>query len=147
MSWERALAEGDKTSFAGRIKIGMAVKGIKSGQGLANAINSVVPELKINRKITASWLSGPFKNIRLDRFIALAQALDMDPEWLATGKGEAQRTRRVTLAHERLIEMYEALPEPMRRVWLRCGDMMLEESGIASRIQPFVWEPMPRKKT
>src|SRR4029077_6353346 len=58
-SWNKALAEGDRTSLAGRIQIGMAAKGIAGGQALANAINRIAPELKkLNRKTTQKWLSG-----------------------------------------------------------------------------------------
>jgi transcriptional regulator with XRE-family HTH domain len=110
-SWDKALAEGVRTSLAGRIKIGMMVKGIAGGQALADVINRVAPELKkLNRKTTAKWLSGEVKNIELARFIALAQALDVDPEWLVTGKGEPQRVSRRPLEqheHIRLTELRE----------------------------------------
>lgn len=96
-SWDKALAEGDRTSLAGRIKIGMVVKGITGPQQLANAVSWLTPELDV-------------KNIELARFIALAQALDADPEWLVTGKGEPQRVSRRSLEqheHIRITELRE----------------------------------------
>lgn len=124
-------------SLSGRIKIGMATKGIVGPQELADALNRVAPHLKLNRQTTAKWLSGETKNIEPPRLIALAEALDLDPEWLAVKHGEPQRKGRVTLEHKRLIELYNALPEKELRFWLRTGDALLEEAGVPSRAQPF----------
>lgn len=131
------MAEGTRSTVAGRIKIGMAVKGIKGPQELADAVNKVSPQLKLNRQTTAKWINGETINIEPPRLMALAHTLDFDPEWLAIGKGEPQRKGRVSLEHKRLIELYAALPENMRRAWMRSGDAMLEEAGQPSPAQPF----------
>jgi hypothetical protein len=122
-SLEQALAEGDPTSFAGRIQIGMATKGIDGPQELANAVNDLLPpgSKKIGRSTTAKWIDGESKDPRLRSFIALVQLFDMDPEWLAIRKGAPQRL--LTPEEEELLA---ALPEHLRRAWVRSGKAMLE---------------------
>lgn len=144
-SLDEALVEGDQVSLAGRIKIGMAASGIAGPQELADAVNRVDPTLKLNRQTTLKWLNGETKNIEPPRLFALAVALNLDPEWLATKKGEPHRTGRVTLEHKRVIELYNALPAQLRRAWLKGGDAMLEDTGETSESQPFRRPTRPTK--
>lgn len=126
-------------TFAGRIKIGMAAQGIAGASELAR-------RMKLRRQTVQKWLSGEVSKIEPENLIKLAQILDMDPEWLATREGEPQRKGRVTLEQKRLIELYNALPEQLRRAWMRSGDAMLQDTGEVSKAQPFtIHEPAPTK--
>ena len=117
-------------SLAGRIKIGMATQGIATESELARRV-------KLNRQTVHKWLSGEVKTIDPDTLFKLADVLNVDPKWLATKEGEPQQPQRVSLEHKRLIELYNALPEHMRRAWLKSGDALLSETGDTSPARPF----------
>lgn len=121
--------EGNMT-LAGRIRGGMQIKGIDTAADLAR-------RMKLNRQTIHKWLSGEVTKLEPAHLFKLADILGLDARWLAAREGEPQPALRITLELQRLIELYQALPEKMRRAWILSGDAILQETGETSIAQPY----------
>lgn len=117
-------------TLSGRIRIGMAAKGIKNPADLARRI-------KVNRQTVHKWLAGQVTKLEPEFLFKLADELGLDPRWLATREGEPQPLLRMSLDQKRVLELYLALNPQLRRVWIKSGDAMLQETGQTSAAQPF----------
>lgn len=86
-----------------------------SGKTAAN----LAKELGITESAVSHWGNGNTKKIASDKLFAVARALNVNPEWLATGEGVMQRNRgagaSLSREGEMLLEQYEQLPEARRR--------------------------------
>lgn len=60
------------------------IRAARKQAGLTQA--EVARALRISVSAVNQWEQGLIKNIRLSNFFALANLLDQDPHWLATGK-------------------------------------------------------------
>lgn len=79
------------------------IKEYRKRAGLIQA--DVAKALGVSRATASQWESGEIKNLKLDHFFALCKLLNVNPEWLATGKGQ-----RTPLAPE------SAVPEAQRLI-------------------------------
>jgi transcriptional regulator with XRE-family HTH domain len=67
------------------------------------------------------WESNKTKNLKLDNLFRIADALNVEPRWLATGKGPQEPLKQWEIKIEReealaLAELRKALPEWRRYV-------------------------------
>ena len=60
------------------------IRAARKQTGLTQA--DVARALRISVSAVNQWEQGLIKNIKLSHFFALANLLDQDPQWLATGK-------------------------------------------------------------
>jgi len=98
-----AITGPNDMTLAGRIRIGMAAKGIATPSQLAR-------RLKLNRQTVHKWLREDVQQIDPIHLFRLADTLELNPRWLATRDGEPQPLQRMTLDQKRVLELYRALP-------------------------------------
>jgi len=65
------------------------------------------------------WESGATKNLKLDNLIAIADALNVHPRWLASGQGPKEAEPRLSAYRTALKRRDHAESEKDRRVWER----------------------------
>ncbi len=96
--------------------------------GLSQA--DVAKALRVSPSAVNQWEQGLSKNIKLEHFFALADLLQQDPHWLATGTVFPQRRTRATpptnqpdppLKREEkaLLHNFRLLPETLRKHLLK----------------------------
>ncbi len=62
----------------------------------ANLKNAELARIaKTSRTAVSDWLSGKSKSIRGDKLIVISRALNVDPDWLANGKGDRKQRHEV----------------------------------------------------
>lgn len=117
-------------TLAGRIKIGMAAKGIKNPTELAK-------RLKMRRQTVHKWLSGDVEKLDAASLFLLADELELSARWLATRDGQPQPKRTISPDDQRVIDLYNGLKPEARAAWVQTGDTMLKLTGETSKNQPF----------
>lgn len=68
----------DSKSLPGRIRIGMALAGIRNGSELAR-------RMKVNRQTVHRWLDGQGDKLTPEMLFKLGDALNVNVRWLALG--------------------------------------------------------------
>lgn len=117
-------------TLKGRIAISMAAKGIKTPADLAR-------KLRLNRQTVHKWMTGEAIKLEPENLFKLADALEVNPRWLATREGEPQPPRTVPIDDQRVLDLYKALPPAVRDSWVKSGDALLTATGEPSKSQPF----------
>jgi transcriptional regulator with XRE-family HTH domain len=121
----------DEMTLAGRIRIGMAAKGIKTPSELARKLN-----IK-NRQTTTKWLNGEVTSLDPDMLFRLSDLLNLNPRWLLNREGDPAPLREFSPEDRRVLDLYAALPKKIKNVWVKNGDELLEATGETSISQPF----------
>jgi transcriptional regulator with XRE-family HTH domain len=57
--------------------------------------------------------------------VALAKALNTNPEWLTTGKGNPAAHFSSTIDGSEALAIYQGLPDDLRAAWMAAGRAML----------------------
>lgn len=120
---------GDMT-LGGRIKIGMAAKGIDGPSDLARRV-------KLRRQTVTKWVNDEVAFLEPKYLFLLAEALELNPRWLATREGDPQQARTISPDFQRVLDLYSALKPGVRDSWLKSGDALLTATGELSTAQPF----------
>ncbi len=134
----KAKGEDDMT-LAGRIRIGMAAKGIKSPAELAG-------KMKLRRQTIHKWMSGQVEKLEPEYLFRLSDVLEMSARWLALKEGAPSKPKEVSMEYERVLDLYDALPDKVRDSWIQSGDALLTAAGEESRAQPFRPKPAASAK-
>lgn len=119
-------------TLSGRIRIGMAARGITSEAELAR-------RLKMHRQTVNKWISGEVEYLEPEYLFRLADALDCNPRWLALKEGEPQKPVELDLEKMKVIQLYSALSKhpQVRDLWVKHGQDLLQTSTGPSVAQPF----------
>jgi transcriptional regulator with XRE-family HTH domain len=76
----------------------------------------------VTRSAVTHWVNGTSPNIRPEHLFRIADALNIEARWLATGEGPRAR-QRLSLQQTRLLDAYHQLPPDAREAVavLMCG--------------------------
>lgn len=121
---------GDDMTLGGRIKIGMASKGIAGPSELAR-------KLKLRRQTVTKWVNDEVDFLEPKYLFPLADVLGMNPRWLSIREGAPSPEKVVSQDDQRVLELYGALKPGVRDSWLKSGDALLTATGEPSTAQPF----------
>ena len=80
--------------------MGHRIKEARQEMGLTQT--ALAKRLNCSKAVVSQWESGQVKDIRLERFFELADALDVIPRWLAVGIGHK---RGVSMARDNSFEV------------------------------------------
>lgn len=74
---------------------------------------------KISAAAVSKWFSGDSTKIKAEHVFRVARLYHVDPEWLATGRGKAQKPKQTTYdelndKNRAFVHMYLKLPEDVR---------------------------------
>jgi transcriptional regulator with XRE-family HTH domain len=72
----------------------------------------------LTKGAVSQWENGTIKNIRLDTFFRLADALGLEPRWLATEKGLKYSSRKGDPVLDELLSIYDSLDSQGRGIVL-----------------------------
>lgn len=117
-------------TLGGRIKIGMAAKGMDGPSDLAR-------RLKLRRQTVTKWVNDEVTFLEPKYLFPLADALEMNPRWLSIRQGDPQPAKTVSPDAQRVLDLYGALNPGVRDSWLQSGDALLKAAGETSTAQPF----------
>lgn len=81
--------------------------------------SKVAREVGITPSSVTQWKNGDTKNIASDILFDAARAFEVDPEWLATGKGEmVVDSAKDRLSNEGILVgiLYQELPDHQKRM-------------------------------
>lgn len=127
----KELPPPSKETLDGRIRIGMATVGISGPTALAAKMGD-----GLNRQTTAKWITGESGYLEPKYLFKLAKVLNVNPEWLALGRGPVAPAVEISPNKKRVLELYEALGL-MQDAWIQSGDTLLKAAREASISQPF----------
>ena len=102
------------------------IKAVRKERGLIQA--DIAKLLGVSRATASQWESGEIKNLKLDHFFALCKVLNVNPEWLATGKGQRDPLKPESLVPEaqRLISTIQRKAEKVDPQTLASFQQILE---------------------
>ena len=97
---------------------------MSSGQRIKEAREDLrisQPELAKRARVTKSavsqWENGSTKELKADHLLAVAKALNVSPDWLATGRGPKQRTQDIDQGSEPKVSLIPLLTWAQVRDW------------------------------
>jgi len=118
-------------SLGGRIRIGMAMRGISTPAALAR-------KMKLPRQTIQKWIEGSVTRLEPENLFALADALGVSARWLGIKDGPPQKPLVLDLEQNKVLEVYEALnDEALRDAWLQSGAALIGKTQPASAAHPF----------
>ena len=113
---------------------------MSSGQRIKEAREDLrisQPELAKRARVTKSavsqWENGSTKELKADHLLAVAKALNVSPDWLATGRGPKQRTQDVDQGSEPKVSLIPLLTWAQVRDWHETAGAS-HTSGIMDRV-------------
>ena len=72
---------------------------------------------RCTKSAVSQWESGDTKNLKLENFFAVADALEVEPRWLASGKGQKFTHRKRDEMLEAILTIYDSVgPEGKKTV-------------------------------
>ena len=83
--------------------------------------------------------SGATKHSYGPTAVRLAQALNVSPDWLSSGKGAIVRASGADPDEAEALHIYRALPKGLRDAWMASGRALLTQLG------PTIANPYPVK--
>lgn len=121
----------EDATLAGRIRIGMAGAGISSPAELAR-------RMKVNRQTVHRWIAGEGDKLTPDMLFRLADALEVNPRWLAMGAPHSPVKPHIPSVEEaELISLFVSLPSAARESWMSSGRDLIKLLTPASTGNPF----------
>jgi transcriptional regulator with XRE-family HTH domain len=127
----RQLKKSEDTTIAGRIKLAMAAVGISTPSELAR-------RMKASRQTVHNYVSGQRDNPEPALLFKLADALNVNPRWLALGHPHSPGLPvTVTPEEAETLEIRRALDDQAREQWLSNGRTMVRLTTKASAGNPF----------
>lgn len=125
------LKKGEEATLAGRIKLGMAQAGIDTPSQLAK-------KMKINRQTVHRWVHGEGEKLTPEMLFKLADALSVNPRWLAMGAPHSPVQPHIPSVNEaEVLEVYARLPEAAKDTWISNGRDLVKILTPASSGNPF----------
>ena len=113
---------------------------MSSGQRIKEAREDLrisQPELAKRARVTKSavsqWENGSTKELKADHLLAVAKALNVSPDWLATGRGPKQRTQDIDQGSEPKVSLIPLLTWAQVRDWHETAGAS-HTSGIMDRV-------------
>ncbi len=113
---------------------------MSSGQRIKEAREDLrisQPELAKRARVTKSavsqWENGSTKELKADHLLAVAKALNVSPEWLATGRGPKQRTQDIDQGSEPKVSLIPFLTWAQVRDWHETAGAP-HSNGIVDRV-------------
>ncbi len=113
---------------------------MSSGQRIKEAREDLrisQPELAKRARVTKSavsqWENGSTKELKADHLLAVAKALNVSPDWLATGRGPKQRTQDIDQGSEPKVSLIPLLTWAQVRDWHETAGAS-HTSGIMERV-------------
>lgn len=108
---------------------------------LAQRLTSRRKELKLSREDLATatgvtvaavqaWESGSTKNLKLDHLFAVADALNVSPRWLATGRGPKVAAETMDAYSTALARRDEANSDEKRKGWERIAAVFARATAV-----------------
>jgi len=118
-------------TFGGRIKDLRKTAGLTQHQlaKLAGIAQSTLGDIE----------SGATKHSYGPTAVRLAQALNVSPDWLSSGRGPMVRASGADPDESEALHIYRALPKAMREAWMASGRALLAQVG------PSIANPYPAK--
>lgn len=125
---------GDKkeeATLAGRIKLAMATAGIDTPAKLAK-------KMKVNRQTVHRWISGEGDKLTPEMLFRLADALTVNPRWLALGPPHSPVPPSIpTVDEAEVLDVHRRLPDAAKDTWLSSGRDLVKILTPASPGNPF----------
>lgn len=95
------------------------IRSARQAQGISAA--ELAKSVGVTSAAVSRWETGQVKNLRMEHLFSIARVLDVNPEWLATGRGGRQKhpygvqeepASYDTLNHEEQLwlNLYRSLP-------------------------------------
>jgi len=107
------------TGFSGRLKAAMKHGGFTSVPDLARATHCT-------RQALYPYFSGGKSQIDVFLLFALAEACNVSVKWLFTGQGLMGRFRAITANESAILDLFHALPDPLKDAWVSQGQFLLK---------------------
>lgn len=125
------VSKREDATLAGRIRIGMASAGISSPAELAR-------RMKVNRQTVHRWIAGEGDKLTPEMLFRLADALEVNPQWLALGAPHSPVKPHIPSVEEsELIALYEKLPAAAKESWVSSGRDLIKLLTPSSKTDPF----------
>lgn len=114
---------------------GQRIKGMRVSKGLTQ---EGLAKLAGMKQGTLSELeTGISQRPRGDSLVRIAKALEVDPEWLVTGKGSPARAMQPDEEQQELLAVWAALNIVNRGAVLATARALLDSQPAASKTSPF----------
>ncbi len=125
------VPKGEQATLKGRIKIGMAAKGIKRPIDLAK-------RMRLPRQTIHSWLNGARTELTPALLFHLADTLGVNPRWLALGPPNSPvPPRALEPDDEEMMQIKKTLDAEAREHWISAGRQMVRLTAKRSIANPF----------
>lgn len=122
---------GEDATLAGRIRIGMAQAGLVTPSQLAR-------KMKVNRQTVHRWVAGEGDKLTPEMLFKLADALLVNPRWLAMGAPHSPVPPHIPSVNEaEVLEVYGRLPEAAKDTWISNGRDLVRILTPVSSGNPF----------
>lgn len=119
-------------TIAKRIAASLASKGMTRAE-LARACG-------VTKAAVTQWMSSETKALKASSIIAIANALDVSPAWLETGKGSMAAPHHISISEGELLALFRSMNEQNQSNMLAIARSLLREQ---SDVLPSVVSPFP----
>lgn len=94
--------------------------------------------MKVNRQTVHRWIAGEGDKLTPDMLFRLADALEVNPQWLALGAPHSPVKPHIpSVEQAELIALYESLPAAARDTWVSSGRDLIKLLTPTSANNPF----------
>ena len=89
--------------------MGKRIRELRKRAGMTQSV--LGKKVGTTHSAVSQWESGTISSMRMDRFLALAGALEVTPEWLLSGNGEPTRRPGLTKVAFHFAQVYDMMPQ------------------------------------